>query len=255
MTQETNNANNSLETLFVEGTSETKRRTLTGTQELTAIASEAASSLVSLIEANFDEYVDKVVEAQEDHLAMDRLLEQLVDFDDLVAKAAFLQDLDEATINGMLKSQQSKRSRAKSGEQTSDNFNKMIIGAICENIIRKVTGRAKTYINRRMNGGLDYTEDELQWYADNQLELRREIRNIQSKKSIFKKKAADAFDENDEQWQKLLEAEQSLKGIRTSVPSGTNATKRKLEELLGDTDIKDLKAAEAKDILAALQES
>lgn len=212
----------------------TKRnRALDGTGQLTQMASEITTGIFKQIEGQVDERREQVLKAQKNHAAMDQLINELVDFDALDVE--FLRELSEETIQSMLKSQQSKRSRTKGKPMTLDNFRSLTIGAVAENLIRFATGHAKLAGGtRRMAGDVGFTEEQLAVLVDDQDELKRELRNIQSKKSIAKSK--DGFSEEDEHWQNLLVAEAALKDIRVSTGRTktveVDTTKDALSELI-----------------------
>src|SRR5690606_11549012 len=79
---------------------------------------------------NFEEYKELIAKSKSDHGEMDELIAKAFNLAD--GDAEFLKELDEATLDGMLKSQQSKRSRAKSKVMTMDNYRTMMIGAIAD---------------------------------------------------------------------------------------------------------------------------
>ena len=103
-------------------------------------------------------------------------------------------------------------------------------------------------------------ENLLEVLKENQEQLKKELRNVQSKKSIMKSKAN--FSEEDERWQQLLVAEGQLKSIRVSTRGTTkivevDTTKEKLEEAFDGIDIESIekmKAADSKALLAKLAE-
>jgi hypothetical protein len=175
-----------------------------------------------------------------------------------VDDASFLLEIDEHVIDGMLKSQQSKRSRAKSKTMTLDNYKTLMTAAIAENIIRLVTGREKSYTGARQAGTVDYTIEQLEAFAADQHALRKEIRNVQSKKSIMKSKAD--FSESDERWLALLKAEQMLKDLRVGSVSSVHyvevdKTAKALREAFGEMtfeEVHKLKADEARELLASI---
>lgn len=230
-------------------------RSLAGTAQLTAVANELVASTIKALNDSFEEYKDAFAASKTDHSAMDALIAQFINFDDVDVE--FIKELDESTVDGMLKSQQSKRSRAKSKAMTMDNYKSMMAGAIAENLIRKATGKAKSAGGaRRMSGSVDFTAEQLEALQADQEQLKKEIRNVQSKKSIMKSKAD--FSEDDERWQALLVAEEQLKGIRVTT-GGTKVvkvdeTKDKLAEMLSDLDPSSLKAADSKEMLARIKE-
>lgn len=230
-------------------------RSLAGTAQLTAVANELVTEAIGKLNDNLEEYRADFDASKSDHSAMDKLLAKLIDFD--TVDVEFIKQLDETIVDGMLKSQQSKRSRAKSKAMTLDNYKSMMSGAIAENIIRKATGKVKSAGGaRRMSGSIDFSAEQLEALRDDQERLKKEIRNIQSKKSIMKSKAD--FSEDDERWQALLVAEEQLKSVRVST-GGTKVvkvdeTKEKLAEMLSDLDPNHLKAADSKEMLARIKE-
>ncbi len=242
------NINELFETKTAETT--TNGRGLAGTANLTLLASNIATSIIKTMEENIAEYNDRIKLSTSDSKELDKIIDELgeINPDD----AQFLMELDEATIDGMLKSQQSKRSRSKSKAMTLDNYRTYMTAAVAENIIRTVTGKAKTYVGARTSlGTIDYTIEQLEMLGADQDALRKEIRNVQSKKSIMKSKAD--FDESSERWQALLKAEQQLKDLRvgTSVQY-VDTTKDKLTEMLAETDVSKLKADDARELLEAI---
>lgn len=233
----------------------TNARNLAGTAQLTSVANELVAECIKKLNDNLDTYRDEFAASQKDHSAMDALLAKLIDFDTIDVE--FIKKLDEATVDGMLKSQQSKRSRAKSKAMTMDNYKSMMSGAIAENLIRKATGKVKSAGGaRRMSGSVDFTAEQLEELKEDQERLKKEIRNVQSKKSIMKSKAD--FSEDDERWQALLVAEEQLKSIRVSTGRTqvvkVDETKEKLAKVLADVDPNSLKAGDSKALLAQIKE-
>lgn len=226
----------------------TGARNLAGTAQLTNLASTIANDILKAVNDNFEEYKELVAASKTDHNAMDKLIAKAYDI--TTADVEFLKELDDNTIDGMLKSQQSKRSRSKGKVMTMDNYRSMMIGALSENLIRFATNKPKSAVgNRHAAGKVDYTAEELEEFAADQEKLRKEIRNVQSKKSIMKSK--EGFSEEDERWQALLVAEGQLKGLRVdSVKVVTvDTTKNALAEMLGDVDVNNMKAADAKKLI------
>lgn len=232
----------------------TNARTLAGTAQLTAVANELVAECIKKLNDNLDEYREDFEASKHDHNTMDALLAKLIDYD--TVDVEFIKELDEATVDGMLKSQQSKRSRAKSKVMTLDNYKNMMAGAIAENLIRKATGKVKSAGGaRRMSGSIDFTAEQLEELKNDQDRLKKEIRNIQSKKSIMKSKAD--FSEEDPRWQALLTAEEQLKSIRVSTGRTqvvkVDETKDALAKALADVDIEHIKAADSKELLAKIK--
>ena len=238
--------------LFETKTNETTvaGRGLAGTARLTTLANNIATNIIKAMEENIEEYNDRIKLSTSDSKELDKIIDELgeINPDD----AQFITEFDEATIEGMLKSQQSKRSRSKSKTMTLDNYRTYMTAAVAENIIRIVTGKPKTYTGMRTSlGTIDYTIEQLEALGADQDALRKEIRNVQSKKSIMKSKSD--FDESSERYQALLKAEQQLKDLRvgTSVQY-VDTTKDKLTEMLAETDVTKLKADDARELLEAI---
>lgn len=225
-------------------------RGLHGTAELTALSSQYANAIINTMNEDADEYADRIQQSMSESTALNNLIVELIP-GGYAEEASFLKELDDATVDSMLKSQQSKRSRAKGKFMTLDNYKVLMTAAIAEFLIREVTDRVKT-----SGGGgaryaeLNYTIERLEQLAEDQDALKREIRNIQSKKSIMKGKAD--FDPNSERWIQLCSVEQQLKDMRTgAAPSivEIDKTRDELKDLLSDTDIDKLKSAEAHELL------
>lgn len=229
-------------------------RGLSGTAQLTSVANSIATSIINTMNDDVESYRELIKESQKDNGAMDKLIETIHPLADVDIE--FLKEIDDNTIEGMLKSQQSKRSRCKSKAMTIDNYKALMTGAIAENLIRMATGKEKNAGGaRRTAGTVDYTIEQLQQLSEDQEKLRREIRNVQSKKSIMKSKAD--FNENDERWQSLLKAEQQLKDMRVGVVPEVievDTTKDALNEMFEGVDLEHLKAADSKELLARIQE-
>ena len=226
-------------------------RNLPGTAELTAYANNVARAMLQSMEADIDNYRDKIQQSANDTKVMDALISEFKPaYDDI---QPLFDSLSEKTIEGMLKSQQSKRSRAKSKSMTMDNYMSMLTAAIAEDVIRTITGKAKSaHGSGRAAGVVDYTIAELEMFAADQEALRKEIRNVQSKKSIMKSKAD--FDENDERWVALLRAEQQLKDLRTPTQVvEVDKTRDALMEILGEVEIDSLHKADALELLHAVK--
>ena len=235
-----------LKGLFVETDKDAVRnsaRSLAGTAQLTATANEIANVVLKTVTENLGEYESLFTASKENHGAMDQLIDRAYDL--TTVDVSFLKTLDNDTIEGMLKSQQSKRSRAKSAVMTLDNYRTMLIGAICEKILRVTFEKPKQAMNRRFSGSLEFTEAELAEFAADQNLLRKELRNIQSRKSIMK--AKDGFSEEDPRWADLLRAEGKLKELRT--PIAPDTTKTQLVTLLKGIDVASLKGTDAKALL------
>ena len=233
----------------------TNARTLSGTAALTQVASAGASSAIRRMEADIENYRDRIALSATDSAELDKLIDELKPLVDIEADDP-LRFLDEDTVESMLKSQQSKRSRAKGKAMTLDNYKTMMTAAIAEDILRELYNKPKQAGGTKRRGSVEFTTEQLDALSADQVQLRKEIRNIQSKKSIMKSKAD--FDESSEAWQQLLTVESTLKGLRVGGRGSTvvevDTTKDALADVLDGVDIEHLKAADAKELLARISE-
>ena len=222
-------------------------RSLEGTAQLTNVSSTIANNILKIANDNFDEYKELIAKSKSDHSAMDALIAKAYELK--AEDGEFLKELDDKTIEGMLKSQQSKRSRTKSKIMTMDNYRTMLVGAVAENLIRLATDKPKQSVGSKSFGKVEFTAEDLEELANDQDRLRKEIRNVQSKKSIMKSK--EGFSEEDEKWQALLVAEAQLKGLRVDTVRTitVDTTKQALSEMFDDVDVANMKASDAKKLL------
>lgn len=230
-------------------------RTLTGTVQLQMQAAEIKKSVIAQLEEAMngeqaEELEAAMLKAQSDNNAMDELVQRFTDIGS--ADVDWLKGNAEA--DKMLASVQSKRSRLKTKESTYDVFVQMVEASISEQLIRVATGKTKGNGGAtRVRGSVEYTEEQLAAYAEDQDALKREIRNIQSKKSIMKSKAG--FSEQDAYWIKLLDAEAQLKALRVGTTSKTvvvqpDPIREQLKDMIGDTDISKMNKADMAALLA-----
>lgn len=227
---------------------------LGSTANLTRISTDIAREILKRAEADAEKYQAKIVESQKSHDVMDQLINEIYDL--TTVDIEFLKAESEEVIDRMIKSQQSKRSRAKSREMTLDNYITMLTGAVAENLLRIAANKPKT-----AGGGgarrktVTYSEEELEAFKNDPEALRKALRNVQSKKSIYKSKAD--FDPKSERWQELLKTEEQLKAIRDGQTIEAEKAIEKtnqLEEMLATVDLNDLKAADAKNMLENIKQ-
>lgn len=236
--------------MFVVDENETTRdgvRALAGTPALVECSAKVVNEMLEIINDEADNYGELFEASKSDHVAMETLINSVYDLN--TVDVDFLKKLDEETLNGMLKSQQSKRSRAKSKTMTMTNYKAMMNAAVSELLLRIVLDKP------RGAGGfasgkslLDYTPEEIQALGEDQEALRRAIRNVQSQKCIMKHR--DDFEETSEAFQSLLKIEAVLKDLRVVTPrQRTDKTKKMIQEALAAHDVEHLKAADSKELL------
>ena len=225
---------------------------LGSTANLTRISEDIAKEIMKRAEADAEKFQQVVLDSQKSHDVMDQLIKDTYDLTSVDIE--FLKAESEDVLDRMIKSQQSKRSRAKSKEMTFENYLSMLTGAVAENLLRIAANKPKSAGGGARRGSVRYSEEELEMFANDPEALKRAIRNIQSKKSIDRSKAD--FDETSERWQALLEVEAELKAIRDGhsieVEKAVETTNQ-LEEMLATVDTKDLKAADAKAMLDSIK--
>lgn len=239
-----------LNELFVTNTASKAngKRTLSGTAEMTAKADTVVNSIFDALSNDFDANSELFEESKINHSSMDKLIEKFTNnFEDI--DYDFLEKYDAEEIKQMLKSQQSKRSRSKSKEMTMDNYRAMMNAAVCEHMIRLATGKTKNHTAGKSLE--DYTVEYIQSLSEDQYDLRREIRNIQSKISICKRDNPETYEQLDK-YKELLRIEGMLKEMRVPVEHGPSKI-AKVNETLTDIDLEALDIDEAKELIAKLR--
>ena len=237
-----------LNKLFTAEAKETKgKRALSGTAEMTANAEVVVNSVLEALSNSYDDHAELFEQSKVDANAMDMLISEFTNkFDDV--DVSFLEKYDDDELKSMLKSQQSKRSRSKSKDMTMDNYKSMMNAAVCELMIRTFTGKAKTRVAGR--GSNMYTDEFLNSMAEDQHELRRELRNVQSKMCIFRKKHPEDFLDFEE-YKELERVEATLKEMRTPI-EGHRVKMSDVTAAL-DVDVNELELEDAKQLIAELQ--
>ena len=227
---------------------------LDNTANLTRLSTEIAREILKRAEADAEKYQQVILDSQKSHDVMDQLINDTYDL--TTVDIEFLKTESEEVLDRMIKSQQSKRSRAKSKEMTFENYLTMLTGAVAENLLRIAANKPKSAGGGgARRGTVTYSEEELEAFKNDPEALRRALRNVQSKKSIYKSKAD--FDPESERWQELLAAEEQLKAIRNGQTIEAEKAIEKtnqLEEMLATVDTKDMKAADAKAMLDSIKQ-
>jgi len=227
---------------------------LGSTAELTRISTNIAREILKRAEVDAEKYQQLILDSQKSHDVMDKLINEIYDL--TTVDIEFLKAESEEVLDRMIKSQQSKRSRAKSKEMTLENYLAMLTGAVAENLLRIAANKPKTAGGGgARRGTVTYSEEELEAFKNDPEALRKALRNVQSKKSIYKSKAD--FDPESERWQELLEVEAQLKALRDGQTIEAEKAIEKtnqLEEMLATVDPKDLKAADAKNMLESIKQ-
>lgn len=231
-------------------------RQLVGTERLTSLAADGARTILDTVNHQMKENPDDVTLAERvqqsmtDINALQGLIDEFYAVD--TVDIDFLKELDKDSLESMLKSQQSKRSRAKGKQMSMENYMTLMTAFLAENLLRLALGKDKVSSNVLV--GSQYSQEALDALAADQDKLKKEIRNVQSKKSIMKSKAN--FTEEDEKWQSLLEAEASLKAIRDNaspVVRVVDGLRDSIKELLAEVDVDKLKAHEAKELIESIK--
>ncbi len=245
-----------LKELFANNTNQevsNRGNQMNSTANLTRISTDIAREILKIAEADAEKFQQVIIDSQESHDVMDQLINDTYNL--TTVDVEFLKAEGEEVLDRMIKSQQSKRSRAKSKEMTLDNYITMLTGAVAEKLLRIAANKPKSAGGGgARRGTVAYSEEELEVFANDPEALKKAIRNVQSKKSIAKSKAD--FDPESERWQELLEVEAELKAIRdgqTVEAEKAIETTNQLEEMLATVDPNDLKAADAKAMLDSIK--
>jgi hypothetical protein len=227
---------------------------LGSTANLTRISADIAREILKTAEADAEKYQQVILDSQKSHDVMDQLINEIYDLS--TVDIEFLKAESEEVLDRMIKSQQSKRSRAKSKEMTLENYLAMLTGAVAENLLRIAANKPKSAGGGgARRGTVTYSEEELEAFKNDPEALKKAIRNVQSKKSIYKSKAD--FDPDSERWQELIMVEEQLKAIRDGQTIEAEKAIEKtsqLEEMLATVDLNDLKAADAKNMLENIKQ-
>lgn len=228
---------------------------LQNTAKLTSIAAAIVNDIMKTIESDEIKYAPLVTLSQTSHDEMDKLIATTYDLS--TVDVEFLKTETEDNIDKMIRSQQSKRSRSKAKTMTLEAYKTMMIGAVSELLLRIASNKPKSATGGGAHtSDIGYSDELLLEYTNDQEKLKKEIRNVQSKKSIMKSKAG--FSESDDRWQQLLLAEETLKNLRAG---GTTTTVihderlDKLEEILSNvSNIESMKGNDAKGLLAKVRD-
>lgn len=234
------------------------RRELEKTGELTHLAETITNGILKTVLSD-EKYSDAIVKSQSSNDGLDQLIDSVFKFDE---QYQFLADVSEEDLTRLLKSQQSKRSRAKGKQMTLENYRAMVTAAVAERIIRIADGRPKGLNVGARRESASYTAEELEILQADPEALGKAIRNVQSKKCIMKAKAN--FNAESDEFKQILETEATLKALRDQniTTGGVNpvvAAKaekaQKVEELLATTtDIEHMNAKDSKELLKQISE-
>lgn len=224
---------------------------LTKTAQLTNTSEAVANKILTIVIADQETYSAKVSASQSSHDEMDKLIVELGDLQSI--DVDFLKEETDEIQDKMLKSQQSKRSRAKSKVMTQENYTSMMTAAIAEYLLREAMGKPKGAGGGYSNSGdPTYTDEELADLMNNPELLTKAIRNVQSKKSIAKSKMD--FDPESDRWKSLLIAEQQLKDARSQISGFVDRKSQAAVSMLEDVNVDEMSDADAKEQLAKLKE-
>lgn len=239
------------ENLFVATESnenERSTRILPGSAELTTQAFAIASDIMQNINDNVDEFGEDFEASKSDSNAMDRIISNSPMY--ARADVAWLKEHTDETLAGMLKSNQSKRSRLKTKVMTVNNYKSLLTAAISEMLVRKATNTPKS-VRSASSGTCDFSPEAIEKLAADQDDLRREIRNQQSKISIAKKRAGDDF-ETDERFIALKAGLEQLMSVRVAAERANSSWRKELKRVQNDIIIAMTADGLKKDELTAL---
>ena len=94
-----------------------------------------------------------------------------------------------------------------------------------------------------------YTEERLNQLANNQEALKKEIKNIQSKRSIYLSKEGNTKD--DDKYKEMEAAEEQLKSVRITANTKivVDPLRDELKELLAEVNTDNMKVAHCKELI------
>lgn len=231
------------------------------TADLTNTAALIMNDIIKdLMEPGREHLAELIEKSQKgDNDATDALVAEVSPLDNVsIEFLTVIEDTEE--LEKMLRSQQSKRSRAKKDVMTLEDYKTMLTAAIAEGLLRRALGKPKG------SGGGQYdtsgfTDAEIEEFKKDEDKLAKAIRNVQSKKSIAKNK--QGFDEAGDHWQHLLSQEAFLKNLRDSskatIPAEVEealSAKEAAEKLLNSVEsIDNINETDAKELLLKLKET
>jgi uncharacterized protein with von Willebrand factor type A (vWA) domain len=203
--------------------------------------------------------LEKFAKSEKDNDLMDALIREFYDID---ITPDFLGDVSEDDLTKMLRSQQSKRSRAKTKKMDMENYMSMMTGAVAENLIRNTLGMPKASGGGTSSKLTDYSDEKVAELLADPEKLKKAIRNVQSKISIAKSKAGFDAVNPGEHFAGLRHEEAFLKDLRSAgnqaaVPveaAKALETVSAMEDQLADVDIEAMDPADAKELMKQMQQ-
>lgn len=175
-----------------------------GTNEVT---NKVSSNLTVAVQDNIEQKYSELVKLIKDQLTDTEILKDNDKLNAIISKHIdiFNKDLagDKEQARKTLKCLQSKRCRAKSKDMTLETVHIIVKSAAAELLLKK----AFDLVSTSTSTGLNYDIDNM-----NAEQLRKAVKNVQSRKSIMKGKAD--FDDTSEEWTNLLLLEEQLKTKR-----------------------------------------
>lgn len=248
-----NKTENLMELFSTESVQATNNnRALAKTGQLTDMSTAIANAVIKSAQSDMEANGKLIAASQKSIESLDQLI--AANYDIKTVDIDYLKEESVDTLEKMLKSQQSKKSRSRSNTMTLDNFVSMMSAAVAEQLLRLAMNKPKGSTTHTSSADGSYTEEEYQALADDQEALGKAIRNIQSKKSVAKSKAG--YDPESESWQTLLVIESRLKSLRTGSNANAEAAKKaeQIESMLATIDIETVKPSDAKALLIKINE-
>lgn len=231
-------------------------KALVGSAELVRLADIEAEKIWAMADSDDtedDRIVELVGKSIDDPSLLDDVVSELYVYE--ADSLQFLVKLSDEVLERMMKSQQSKRSRIKSMTRNKNNYLKMLSATIAEHMIRKALNKPKGKSGRVSSlMAPELTEEEIKLYSVDQFSLGAQIRNVQSRKSTFKKNTENY--EETEFWQALLQREAALKALRTNVSTPVVFTDPRVDriiELVAELNINSMKVHDVKEVLRAVR--
>lgn len=246
------------EALFTQDSSEASlsRKALDGTAELNSLATDVANTALTTMLNNLTVYGEDMKASQTDNDVLDNLVDSFITDEHRAKALDICKDKSHELCVQILKSQQSCRSRTRHKVMTKDNYRRLLIAAACERLLRGAANMPNGCVNGRQSvASLEpYTKEELVELAKDQDNVRRLLRNVQSKKTGCKK-LPDY--ESSDRWKKLVVLNEQLVSIRTALPKSTHKALRltKLEQLMEGVDLNTINLDDCKDLLSKMKQT
>lgn len=230
-------------------------KALDGTAELNTLAIEIANTALTTMLNDLTAYGEDMKASQTDNEVLDTLVDTFITDEHRAKALDICKDKSHELCIQILKSQQSCRSRTRHKAMTKGNYKRLLVTAICERLLRGAANMPNGSLNGKSAAASlePYTKEELVELAKDQDNVRRILRNVQSKKTGCKKLPNY---ESSDRWHKLEVLTAQLISIRQPMPKNHGKPRlAKLEELMEGVDLSQINLDDCKELLSQMKQT